>query len=153
FAPTLLEQTERLREDAWRLFTAGLARPDAAPECAAYMEVVALIGASNTTTLLNKFFDRRAEWWTYRDASSESPLDRAIQPMQDALARLGFSERTLPAAGVRAPAVVAAVREFVRVLARAPKTGKDVAKSVEKAQAWLESPPGDGRRELLALRE
>jgi len=153
FAPTLLEHTERVRGDAWQVFTASLNGPDGARERKAYLEVVALIGAHNANTLLNKFFDRRTEWWTYRDAAAESPLTRAIRPMQEALRRHGFDENTPPAVGVREPGVVAAVRDYARVLALVPRTGKKVARSIERAQQWLQAPPGDARGELLFLRD
>jgi ATP-dependent helicase/nuclease subunit A len=153
YSPALLEQTERVRGDAWQLFTAGLSNPDRARERAAYLEVVALIGAHNANTLLNRFFDRRTEWWTCRDASAESPIDRAIRPMQQALQRQGFDESAVPAAQVRNPEMVAAVREFAQVLARVPKTGTDAAKAIKRAQSWIESQPGDPRSELLTLRD
>jgi ATP-dependent helicase/nuclease subunit A len=153
FAPSLLEQTERLRSEAWQLFSAGLSKPGGERERGAYLEVVALIGANNANTLLNRFFDRRTEWWTYRDSSTQPPLARAVLPMQQALEREGFDEHSLPAAKVRDRTVVAAAGEFATVLAQVPRTGKQVAELIERAQAWLRAAPGDPRGDLGALRD
>jgi ATP-dependent helicase/nuclease subunit A len=153
FAPSRLEHTERLRADAWQEFSAALARPESQAERAAYLEIVALIGAHNATVLLEKFFDRRTEWWAYRDAAHEPPLARAIRPMQEALQHEGFDEQVLPATSVRDADVLAAVRTFVGILARVPKTGKQIADCLDAMQRWLDASGVDPRTDLAEIRD
>jgi ATP-dependent helicase/nuclease subunit A len=153
YAPSLLEQTDRVRADAWQAFTAGLAGADGTVERDAYLEMIALIGAHNTNQLLDSFFRRRTEWWIYREAAAESPVSRAIRPMQQALEAAGFDERTPPAASVRDPDVMAAVRAWLALLVRVPKAGKQVTEFAEKAQIWLESASEDAKSDLAIIRD
>lgn len=153
YAPTLLEHTERARAEAWQAFTAGLAGADRQGERTAYLDMVSLIGAHNANQLLDRLFHRRTEWWTYCEASAEPALSRAIRPMQQALGAAGFDESTPPAASVRDPDVVAAVRSWLAILARVPKAGKQITEFLERIQAWLDAPATDAKADLGAIRD
>ena len=137
FAPTMLEHTDRLRSDAWQLFSRSFNEPKSEAVRSAYFDLVARVGANNANAMLDNFLQRRADWWSFVAASPDSPVPRALQPMREALAAAGFDPTVMPANSLRDAPFVAAVRTFLPLLQDLPSRAQSVTGAIEGLQAGL----------------
>ncbi|HEU0204373.1 MAG TPA: UvrD-helicase domain-containing protein [Burkholderiaceae bacterium] len=150
FAPTLVENTDRLQRDAWQIFSARLAQPANAEVRAAYLDVVAQLGAFQAQVLLTNLLYRRAEWWSFCAADPARPaVARATQPLVHALAAAGFADGRPPAARLRDADAIAALRVLFEAWCAVP--GKWIAEAIWNLQAWFAATPADPGSDLASL--
>jgi ATP-dependent helicase/nuclease subunit A len=143
YAPALLENVDRLRADAWLHFCALLLRPEHSAQRAAWERMLDDLGEDSARRLLMQFLGRRAEWWCFAAGDETAAVERALAPMRT----VGEHD---PCADVRAEDFVEAVRTLSELWASrlgALKTARD---AVERAQRWLESPPGGAGADFRA---
>jgi ATP-dependent helicase/nuclease subunit A len=153
FAPALLEHTDRLRGDAWQVFSRRLADASMRTVRAAYLDVVARLGANNANLVLDDFLYRRADWWTFCAAASTPAIERATKPMREALERYGFASGVLPATALREAPFMSAMGEYLAVLGNVPKANSHITGAIKRLQSGLESLPGDLAAAFALFRE
>ncbi|HTT13612.1 MAG TPA: UvrD-helicase domain-containing protein [Burkholderiaceae bacterium] len=127
FAPSMLEHTDRLRNDAWQLFAQHMREPAYEAIRDAYVEMVARLGAANANGTLDDLLQRRADWWSFAAASSEAPLQRAVRPMRDALIASGFDPDAMPANSLRDARFLVAVQAYMPLLRSLPTDSSKIS--------------------------
>ena len=138
FAPAMLEHTERLRSDAWQAFSRRLSEAHFERVRPAYLEMIARLGAHNTSAALDDLLQRRADWWGFVAASRESALERAVRPMRQALITSGFDPEVMPANSLRDRTFVSAIRAYMLVLRDVPTNSQHISQSLERFEAGLD---------------
>lgn len=152
YAPTLLERTEAMLDEAWTQFCRALLRPEAAASMRAYERLTTMIGDDAAEQLLRNFVRHRADWWCFAD-SAPSAVERACEPMRARLVALVGRDDRHPGAILRAegmPKVLQDVLESWRAV-RAP--GKILGAAVDGLQHWLLAAADDADQELARLGE
>jgi len=79
FSPSMLEHTDRLRSDAWQLFTRRMSEAQHDGVRTTYLEMAARLGAHNANGTLDDLLQRRADWWSFTAASSEPSRTRSAR--------------------------------------------------------------------------
>ena len=153
FAPSMLEHTDRLRSDAWQLFSRRMSEPHYAGVRAAYLEMVARLGAKNTNDTLDDLLQRRADWWSFTAAAAESPVQRAVRPMREALINAEFDPDVMPATGLRGPRFMNAIRAFLPLLCALPTTAQTVTGPCARLEAGVEALEHDVQSAFALFRD
>jgi len=153
FAPTMLEHTDRLRSDAWQLFSRRLGDPQFEKVRSAYLEMVARLGASNTNGALDDLLQRRADWWSFVAASTQPPAARAMRPMREALMAAGFDPEVMPANCLRDVPFLSAIDAYLRVLREVPGTSQNIAVPLERLQEARETLERDVQAAFALFRD
>jgi ATP-dependent helicase/nuclease subunit A len=153
FAPSMLEHTDRLRSDAWQVFTRRMSEPQYEGVRTAYLEMAARLGAHNANTALDDLLQRRADWWSFVAASSNAPLQRVVQPMREALIVAGFDPEVAPARGLRDARFLGAVRTYLPLVAALPTTSTAIATTCERLEQGIAALERDVQRAFGLFRD
>ncbi len=143
FAPTLLENSERVRADAWLHFTAMLVRDEHAEARAAWEWLVDELGDSSARKLLLQFLHKRAEWWSYAAGDEEAAFARALEPLRV----VGDED---PMIQVRTPEIVTAMQELLDLWGTIAPPGVRIQEAIDRARRWLPSVDTRPGRDFLA---
>jgi len=150
YAPSLLERTAPLLDEAWVEFCASLLRPENAAQLQAYERLTMVLGDDATETLLRNFVGHRADWWCFAQAEAD-PQSRACEPMRTALlAAVGQADRH-PAARLRSGVAGQLLADVIACWEHAPGRLKTIDAAVAGAQQWLLAPAPDPARDLAQL--
>ncbi len=145
---SLIEAPRRLLEEAWNDF-AGELLDDDAQALSDYEELVTRIGDFNTDRLLRHFLAKRAEWWSFGGADCARAIERAGQPMREALAASGFSASQHPGEVLRQPRFLHVLRALLACWERAQRPTDGLSGAIRAARAFLQvaaDPPLDVAR-------
>lgn len=153
FAPSMLEHTDRLRSDAWQLFSRRMSEPGSEGVRAAYLDTVARLGAKNTNDVLDDLLQRRADWWSFTAASAEPPVQRAVRPMREALTGAEFDPAVMPATSLRGARFMNAIHAFLPLLRALPTTASTVTNSCARLEAGLEALEQDVQTAFALFRD
>jgi len=133
---SLVEAPRRLLEEAWSEFAGGLLEPDD-PLLADYEELVTRLGGFNTDRLLRNFVTKRAEWWSFGGDDGGRAIERACEPMREALRAGGFSASCHPGEKLRQPLFVQTVSALMACWQRVERPAKLLVAAIEAAQRFL----------------
>jgi ATP-dependent helicase/nuclease subunit A len=143
----LLEAPRRLLDEAWIDFAGELIETDA-DALSHYEELVTRIGDVNTDRMLRNFAAKRAEWWSFGGADAPRAIDRACQPMREALRAAGFSAQCHPGEKLRERPFLDALRALSDCWAAAERPTRTMAAAIETARSFLDH-AGAARADLV----
>jgi ATP-dependent helicase/nuclease subunit A len=153
YAPSLLERSTPLLDQAWIDFCAGLAAAgadeDAREARAAYERLVERMGDEAAEALLRNIVRRRGDWWCFADAGA-FPEERATAPMRARLRELAGRDDRHPAGALDEAPFTQCLRELLAGWAQCRKPLKSVEEARRRLQDWLEDPDDAGAAALRA---
>ena len=143
----LLEAPRRLLEEAWNQLAGELLQADA-QGLSDYEELVTRIGDFNTDRLLRNFVTKRAEWWSFGGSDPGQAIERAGEPMREALRASGFAPSRHPGEMLRQPRFLDALRALLACWQSAQRPTAAVLKASEATCSFLRE-PADPPQDLL----
>ncbi len=151
YAPTLLEQTGPMLDEAWEGFCRALLEPRAAADRQAYERLMQAVGDDASEQLLRNFVHHRAQWWSFAEAGPE-PQARACEAMRAGLMQLsgGIDH---PARMLRTPAFTRLLEQQLQCWRAARPAGKLLAQAAEALARWCEAVDDAPDRQLMRLVE
>jgi ATP-dependent helicase/nuclease subunit A len=139
-AASLIEAPGRLLEEAWNDFAGELLSPDAHAALSDYEELVTRIGDVNTDRLLRNFLAKRAEWWSFAGADLVRAIERACQPMRDALRARGFPTSQHPGEMLRQPRFLHVLRALLECWEGVQRPTQLLGAVARSARTFLQAP-------------
>jgi ATP-dependent helicase/nuclease subunit A len=141
YAPTLLERTGPLLDEAWTEFCRTILRPEMVATLRAYEQLTERLGDDATEELLRNFVRHRADWWCFSQAGAGpgDARERAVAPMRARLAALAGRADRHPGARLGEPAFLETLREVLATWRELRPLGKTVAEAGAALEQWLES--------------
>lgn len=161
YAPSLLERTGPLLDEAWADYCRELLPAAAAPALREYEELTAMIGDDAAERLLRNVVRHRADWWCFGQ-DAPAPIERACAPMRARLVELAGTAEHHPVTLLRAPAFVRDLRDAAAGWRATRPLVPTLAVRAELLEQWLDlhaapaaaaAAAGTEAGPLVALRE
>jgi len=149
---SLIEAPGRLLQEAWNDFAGELLQVEQADTgpLSDYEELVSRIGDANTEKLLRGFVDKRAEWWSFGGPDGARAIERASEPMREALRIAGFAQTHHPGEALRKRAFLDLIEALLERWETAPRQTHAEKAAIHKARAFLQASPEPARDVRLA---
>ena len=147
----LVEAPRRLQQEAWSDFAGGLLEADAST-LSDYEELVTRIGDFNADRLLRNFVTKRAEWWSFGGDQTGAAIERACEPMREALRARGFATSCHPGEKLRQPPFVQTLEALLACWQSLERPAPPVAAAIEAARSFLRE-AADPQQDLVRVAE